>query len=548
MGNQAFQELITSQDRTLDGAAVNREWTALATAAAKYDLGTAMPAAARDETMTAVGSRGDVGGDNDRVARALARAVSARKLADVSDVHEAALRPQADETISTGARDCVVAQTTHMGASNVLARKDGEAADAGPGDATRDTQGPGSGDEGTQLAEPGPTAASPLPSRSRSSTPESCPSPSGMPCPEATSSPGSVTNTLIFPADSAHLNPLQKAEVDATAAAWNAMATSVTVRVDGYASAEGACIYNWGLSCRRASAVAAQLASPTDGSAGVSPANVETFAHGESNDAGAALAPNRRATISIPVSPTPPPTPPAPSACLPHLLGSARGCGSGDDFAHHDFPGTSISSDLKMSAWAAAHPGSRFSRSDITDAECEIEMAGVLGALAGADGSAAFGRFVAGTGGTSTHGPTSSLGSMALAAPSFLAAVRTVQRAVEAQLAAQVASGSLDPCTLSIVPPATHFQTSDGLALKAVIGGTQGEQLFVTSFIGSAPTRTYTIGLRFVICDDFGVDESDIYAPGLIPFWVLQHERGTGTNYAPFIDQLDLPVVLSGTF
>ena len=61
------------------------------------------------------------------------------------------------------------------------------------------------------------------------------------------------------------------------------------------------------------------------------------------------------------------------------------------------------------------------------------------------------------------------------------------------------------------------------------------------------PSRTYTIGLRFLICDDFGVDESDLYAPGLFAFWVLQHER-SATHYAPFINELDLAVTESGTF
>jgi hypothetical protein len=96
-----------------------------------------------------------------------------------------------------------------------------------------------------------------------------------------------------------------------------------------------------------------------------------------------------------------------------------------------------------------------------------------------------------------------------------------------------------------VTPPATFFGFSDGVALKAVIGGTQGEELFATGFIGSLPTRTYSIDLRFLICDDFGVDEADLYAPGLFAFWVLQHER---SPYAPFINELDLPVTVSGTF
>jgi outer membrane protein OmpA-like peptidoglycan-associated protein len=394
---------------------------------------------------------------------------------------------------------------------------------------------------------PGPPGP---PGPARPATPETCPPPSDMPCPQTTSNPSAVTNTLIFPTDSPRLDPRQIAEVDAAAAAWHAMGSSATVRVDGYASAEGPCGYNWGLSCRRAIAVASELASPSDGSPGVPAAGIEKFAHGESNDAGPALPPNRRATISIPVRAVPPPRPPVAVSCLPHLLGSARGCGTGPDFTHHDFPSISSRSEAVLTAWAALHPpfGLRPVRSLIANAECEAEMAGVLGGSAGADGLRVAGRFFAGTGGTVTHGATSTLGSMALVAGSFLTTVAAVQRAIEAQLAAQSASGSLNPCTLSVTPPATHFSLSDGLALKAVIGGTHGERLFVTSFLGSASTRTYTIALRFVLCDNFGVDETDLYAPGLVPFWVLQHERGTGARYVPFINELDLPVVLSGTF
>ena len=53
--------------------------------------------------------------------------------------------------------------------------------------------------------------------------------------------------------------------------------------------------------------------------------------------------------------------------------------------------------------------------------------------------------------------------------------------------------------------------------------------------------------MRFVICDNFGVDETDLYSPGLLGFWVLQHER-SATKYKPFVNQLDLSVTISGTF
>src|SRR5439155_1989560 len=172
----------------------------------------------------------------------------------------------------------------------------------------------------------------------------------------------------------------------------------------------------------------------------------------------------------------------------------------------------------KLMAWTAGHHGfiPRLSRWDITDTECEIEMDGTLFGLAGGAGHAAFTHFVSGAGGTVTHGPSSTLGSMALIAPEFLRTVATVQRTMEAQLAAQAATGALDPCALSVTPPPTFFASRHWYypgALKSVIGGTQGEKLFVNAFSGSIPTRTYIITLRFLICDDFGVDEADLYAP-----------------------------------
>jgi hypothetical protein len=43
------------------------------------------------------------------------------------------------------------------------------------------------------------------------------------------------------------------------------------------------------------------------------------------------------------------------------------------------------------------------------------------------------------------------------------------------------------------------------------------------------------------------VDEADLYAPGLMAFWVLQHER-SASRYVPFVNQLDLPMAIGGTF
>ena len=391
--------------------------------------------------------------------------------------------------------------------------------------------------------------------------PESCPPPATMDCQPASASPPSVRLTLDFAVDSERLTAQQRADIDAVAAAWRAGGGGGELRIDGYASAEGDCGYNWLLSCRRAHAVADELARPGDRSAPAPASQIELFAHGESNEGGRGLAANRRATLSLvapapapaptPV-PVPPPTPvtPAPAPCaLPVHLGTGRtGCGSGTDFRHNDFPAISTASSLKLRAWAATHPpGGLIGRSGVSDVDCMTEMAAVLGGTAGPAGLAAFTHFVGGSGATVTHGAYSMLGLLARFSPQFAATVTAVRADIEAQLAAQAPSGVLDPCALAVTPPPTSWHLSFIPPLEAVIGGTHGETLFADAFSGSAAARTYSIDLRFIICDNFGVDEHDLYAPGLFPFWVLQHERGSSL-YAPFINELELPVTVSGRF
>jgi outer membrane protein OmpA-like peptidoglycan-associated protein len=99
--------------------------------------------------------------------------------------------------------------------------------------------------------------------------PEVCPPPTDMACPAGTDPTTGVSKTIVFPVDSSTLSTAQKADLDAAAATWNSGGASGMVRVDGYASAEYECEYNWRLSCRRAQAAAAELENPSDGSKGV---------------------------------------------------------------------------------------------------------------------------------------------------------------------------------------------------------------------------------------------------------------------------------------
>ena len=137
-------------------------------------------------------------------------------------------------------------------------------------------------------------------------------------------------------------------------------------------------------------------------------------------------------------------------------------------------------------------------------------MDGVLTVTGRAAGHAAFTRFQKGTGGTEVYGPGTTLNGLALTAPSFRATLAAVTKAIQSNLATQVSHfGAVDPCAVSIgVIPPTHFTLGgpDPLQLQAVIGGTHGEQLFLTGFAGSALTRTYAADLHFLICDNFGVD------------------------------------------
>ncbi len=379
--------------------------------------------------------------------------------------------------------------------------------------------------------------------------PETCPPPEDLACATGPS-PAAPAKNYVFPVGSAVLTAAEKRDIDTVATSWTAGGGSGSIQVDGYASAEGPCGMNWQLSCRRAQAVANELMHPSDGSAGVGSASIKTIAHGESDEAGRGLAANRRATITF-LSPLPAPVPtPTPATCaFPFSLGVGRtNCGTGADFNHFDLPTVSTRSEVILSTWAAIHNTSHLPfRSMVSDLDCLTEFTAVLGGLAGSEGLSAVSHFVGGSGSTVTHGASSALGSAALGTSTFKATLRTVQSDIESQLASQASGGSLDPCALSVVPPATSFRWNGSAALIAVVGGTQGEELFATGFTGDASLRTYSIGLKFVICDDFGLDEADLYGPGLIPFWILQHERSPSL-YAPFINQIELPVTLAGTF
>ena len=140
--------------------------------------------------------------------------------------------------------------------------------------------------------------------------PETCKAPADMDkdcSPSKDPVTGAVTtiNFVVDKSDLDHTVGDGRAMIKAAADQWRKAGASGKVRVDAYASAEYECEYNWRLSCRRAKAVKDELKKQ-----GVPEANISLFAHGESDEAGATLPPNRRATISLPAAPAPaPPTP-----------------------------------------------------------------------------------------------------------------------------------------------------------------------------------------------------------------------------------------------
>ncbi len=147
--------------------------------------------------------------------------------------------------------------------------------------------------------------------------PEFCAAPADLGCRPTKAPVVGASKTIQFDLDKSLLTKHSLGQIHDAAQEWQNSGASGDVRVDGYASADGECVHNWRLSCRRAQAVASELASPADGSRGVSASHIAAYAHGESDEAGSALPPNRRATITLPIKPPEPKPEPLPPVCIP---------------------------------------------------------------------------------------------------------------------------------------------------------------------------------------------------------------------------------------
>jgi hypothetical protein len=234
--------------------------------------------------------------------------------------------------------------------------------------------------------------------------------------------------------------------------------------------------------------------------------------------------PATQAPASVPQTP---PGPGAPACAGPVLLGSRTPqYGRGTDFSSYDFPSLSLTESLLVAPFRLMPNGM-----------LEFGMNNTLGLLAGADGTAMVAHFRGGTGATWTHGVGSRLNREATPSPSVNSAVAAAQTQLAAQARVMRKLGAVRCDAFSLNPvPAIHFGFGDSVALKAIIGGTQGLEVYLVGLrVADPQAGTYDLDLQYVAFDDFGVDADDLYFPALIKFWILQHER---PGNRPFINRL----------
>jgi len=223
------------------------------------------------------------------------------------------------------------------------------------------------------------------------------------------------------------------------------------------------------------------------------------------------------------------------------LLNDTTNVASGNDFRYHDFPTLP-----SLPAWKTALLGLKRRSTDFANLN---DMRTELGLHAGSEGFRMVTHFASGTGSRLIHNAASPLGSRARSSADVGRTHSAVRRLLQMQLTAMAASGTID-CSLLNLPstsvPRPHFTyLGSGPMLKGIVGGVQGLTIEMTRFIITPATRNYFLGMRYIIEDDFGVDATDLYSPGLISFWVLQHER---SGYRPFVNQIDLTFFAGGRF
>ena len=187
------------------------------------------------------------------------------------------------------------------------------------------------------------------------------------------------------------------------------------------------------------------------------------------------------------------------------------------------------------------------------------ELMQVLKLCAGDEGARAVVWFAKANGAKYTHGPDSTLSKMAQETRQFVTSYHTLLIRVREAVSKLAAGGKVpDFATLHarVEVPVTHWGLLDlptgtgkvadnETALKAIFGGTQGEEIWVTALKHDRLKRAYALRLRWHIFDHFGADESDLYAPGLVPLYVLQHER---QGYRAYVNELVVERWMAGSY
>lgn len=175
-----------------------------------------------------------------------------------------------------------------------------------------------------------------------------------------------------------------------------------------------------------------------------------------------------------------------------------------------------------------------------------FEMYLALIAGGGSEGAAAFAHF--GTQSRDMRKVGQKLTQDAREGDSFIKLLQLTKDEINRQLREQLAAdpqATPDITKVFFTPPCISFKFwDDSLALKTVIGGTQRAKINLLDFKYKDDSKLYGAKLEFKFYDVFGVGANDIYLfPGLIPFWILQHERG----YPPHVQLLELEETIFGT-
>jgi outer membrane protein OmpA-like peptidoglycan-associated protein len=336
------------------------------------------------------------------------------------------------------------------------------------------------------------------------------------------------------------------------------------VTLHGFASDEGTPDFNMDLSKRRAETVLRLLkAGNTDTS------RITIEPHGADSTftptSEAERAKNRRVEVvnmekmdfppeNIEVTPPKCPTT-AINGCLPITLYSdTKHCGADDDFMNEDHPGGPVGADHK---------------DDVDDYKSLTDIELLAKLLYGYDGIANLGsgpgkdaalHFYLGSAKPVDHDASSVIGKAADGSDPFNAAAAKVESTFHGFMVRMANNPSANNCsTLNNATPMPHvnfpaskwqlikgeFSDSDTVMLKAVIGGTHGIEIILTSFKSDCDAKTYEATIHYRLCDNFGVDETDMYSGSLVAFWMLQHMR---TGHKAFVNNILLDRTIKGTF